>query len=395
MWKPISELETFLGPQERFDALTAATFRRFGPKIVDFSYANPYDGPADDVRHALHLALENKSDLSLQYSPYGGKTTTRRLVASKLSAEYGLPFEFRDIIMTPGAMAALNVAFRTIFGPDDEVLVITPCWLDYPLYLQNLGIPFRFVSTTEDKHLDMPAIERALTPKTRGIIFSHPCCPTGVVYSRDEIDALSKLLLEAESRLNTQIYLISDEVHQRLIWRAADFYSPLQSYPRSLRVYSFGKALAIQGQRIGYVAVSPEMPERESMRKQLERCVRATGFCGPTSLMQDAICRLLDYNPRLDLLAQNQEAIRTALTACGYTVCDAPATFFVYVKSPLEDDFTFTELLASHGVLVIPSTLFHERGYFRISVTAKAGSLPSGVRVLQQVLEDLSVYQQA
>jgi len=395
MWTPISALEPFFEPQKRFDALSAATFRRFGPKIVDLSYANPYDGPDDEVRQALHSAIGNTKDLSLQYTPYGGKTTTRRLIASKLSAEYGVPFHFRDVVMTPGAMAALNVTFRTLFGPEDEVLVPTPCWFDYPLYLQNLGIPYRFVTTTEDKHLDLSAIGRALSARTRAILLSHPCCPTGVVYSRDEIDGLADLLTHAEQRLNAPIYLISDEVHRHLIWRTTEFYSPLQAYPRSLTIYSFGKVLSLQGQRIGYVAVSPRMPERDSMRAQLERCVRITGFCAPTALMQNAICRLLDYHPRLDLLARHQETIRTNLKAWGYAVCDAPATFFVYVKSPLADDFAFTELLAARGVLVTPSTLFHETGYIRISLTAKSEAIAAGLPEFQRVLEDLAQYKHA
>lgn len=389
MWTSISDLEPLSAPQERFDALSAATFRRFGRHVVDLSYANPYDGPDDEVRRALQLAIADDKGLALQYTPYGGKTVTRRLIASRLSQDSGLPFNFRDVVMTPGATAALNVTFRALFGPDDELLVLTPCWLDYPLYLQNLGIPLRFVELRDDKHLDLSAIGHGLSRRSRGLLLSHPCCPTGVVYSREELEGLAALLAAAEERFDTRIHLISDEVHRQLIWRPVEFHSPLSSYPRSLSIYSFGKALSLQGQRIGYVAVSPRMPEREAMRRQLERCVRIMGFGAPTTLMQQAICRLLDYQPPLDMLASRQEAVRRELKAAGYEVCDAPATFFVYVKSPLADDFTFAERLAAHGVLVLPSTLFHESGYFRISVTASWDSLVAGLPVFRRVREGL------
>lgn len=387
--KGITHLQPLLEPQERLDQLIGATIRRFGRKAVDLSYANVYDGPDEDVLRALELSVREDRELAFQYTPYGGRTITRRLIASDLSQEYGLPFTFRDVIMTPGAMAALNVVFRALFGADDEVIVLTPCWHDYPLYLRNLGIPISLVALAKDKHLDLIAIGRALDRRTKGILFSQPCCPTGVLYGRDELEELAKLLREAEARFGTRLYLISDEVHRRLVWSGASFHSPLASYPRSLSIYSFGKALALQGQRIGYVAVSPQMPENHEVRQALERCVRLMGFCTPTNLMQRAICRLLDYRPRLDLLAQQQEAVRAQLVTYGYEVCKADATFFVYAKAPVPDDFKFAASLASFGVLVVPSTLFHESGYFRISLTARSASVATGLPTFARVLEAL------
>jgi aspartate aminotransferase len=395
MWKAINDLNEFFEPQEKFDRLMSATFRQFGPNVVDLSYANAYEGPDEQVLRALELSIREDKELSFQYTPYGGRTTTRRLVASKLIQEYKLPFNYRDIILTPGAMAALNIVFRTLFGPEDEVVVLTPCWLDYPLYLGNLGIPIRFVALNEDKHFDLTLIREALRAKTRGILFSHPSCPSGVLYPKEEIDGLSGLLVEAEKRFGTRIYLISDEVHRHIIWSGDPFYSPLLSYPRALSIYSFGKALFLQGQRIGYVAVSPQMPENRKIRGHLERCVRMMGFCTPTNLMQRAICRLLDYQPCLDRIARLQETVRVELEKYGYEVCRGEATFFVYVKSPLLDDFEFAEFLASHGVLVTPSTLFHERGYFRISVAARPESIMRALPVFEKVLEKVTAQDHA
>lgn len=385
----VKDLEALLEPQERLDRLIVAAFRRFGPKIVDLSYANPYDGPDEEVRGALMRAAAEQSGLSFQYTAAGGRTVTRRAIASRLRREYGLPFYFRDVIMTPGATAALNVVFRGLFGSDDEVIVLTPCWQDYPLYLRHLNIPISLVALREDKHFDLQAIGRALGRTTKAILFSQPCCPTGVLYSREELDALAMLLREAEERFGTSIFLISDEVHRQLIWSGKAFHSPLLSYPRSLSIYSFGKAFALQGQRIGYVAVSPQMPEHEEVREILERHTRIMGFCAPTSLMQHAVCDLLDYRPRVEALAEKQERVRRALAGYNYEVCDAEAAFFVYVKSPIQDDFRFAELLASHGVLVAPSTLYHEPGYIRLSLTARSEAIAAGLPAFADVLEDL------
>ncbi|MBI4638156.1 MAG: aminotransferase class I/II-fold pyridoxal phosphate-dependent enzyme [Candidatus Rokubacteria bacterium] len=385
----LKDLDALLEPQERLDRLIAATFRRFGPRLVDLSYANPYDGPDEEVLRALARVAAEGRGLSLQYTPYGGRVVTRRAIATRLSREYGLQFDLRDIIMTAGATAALNVVFRGLFGPEDEVIVLTPCWQDYPLYLRNLDIPTSFVALGGDKHLDLDAIGRALSRTTRGIVLSQPGCPTGVVYAKEELDGLATLLREAEARFGTSIYLISDEVHRRLVWGRRPLHSPLLSYPRSLSIYSFGKALALQGQRTGYVAVSPRMPENDEVRGTLERYVRIMGCCAPASLMQRAVCELLDRRPRVEALAENQKRVRSTLADFGYEICDAEATFFVYVKSPIRDDFRFAELLAAHAVLVVPSTLFHEPGHVRLSLTARSAAIAAGLPAFAGVLKRL------
>jgi aspartate aminotransferase len=240
MLTTLETLEPLLAPQERLDRIIAAAFGRFGPKLVDLSYANPYEGPPDEVMQVLRQVTAERKGLSLQYTPCAGRTATRRAIAAQLGDDYDLPFQFQDVIMTSGGMAGLNIAFRALFGPADEVLVLTPCWQDYPLYLRNLQIPIRVVPLGCDKHLDLPAIRRALGPNTRGLLFSHPCCPTGLVYTEDEIAGLSETLEQAQMQFGTRIYLISDEVHRHLVWNGATFVSPLLSYPRSLTIYSFG-----------------------------------------------------------------------------------------------------------------------------------------------------------
>lgn len=385
----LKELEPLLQAQDRLDGLIATTYRRFGPRVLDLAYANAHGGPGPQVRRALEEAVREDGDLAFQYSPYGGRTLPRRLVASRLREDYELPFEYRHVVLTPGAMAALNLVFSACFGPGDEVIVLTPCWHDYPLYLRNLGIPFRLVPLGPSKRLDPGAIDRALNGKTRGILLSQPCCPTGVLYSKSEVETLARQLAAAEERYGTEIYLISDEVHRDVDWGGARFWSPLRSHPRSFSVYSFGKALLLQGQRIGYVAVSPEMPDGVAKARALERWARVSGFCTPTDLMQRAVCRLLDHRPHWDWLAERQESVRRGLEGSGFEVCEARSTFFVYVRAPIEDDFELAEAAAGHGLLVVPSTLFHERGYFRLSLAGR-GDCERAVDVLGLVLEELS-----
>jgi aspartate aminotransferase len=379
-----AECLPFLEPQERFDEIAAGA-RRQNPRLVDLAYANASDGPDQRVLGALRQALADDRELSFQYTPYGGKTPIRRLIATSLGRRFHLDATFRDIVLTPGAMAALNAVFATLFGDGQEVLVLTPGWLDYPLYLTNLGIPFRFVPLREDKHLDVDAIEAALTPRTAGIVFPHPGCPTGVLFGNDELAALARVVGAAEQRFRGRIFVISDEVHRDVVWSGAPFVSALCHHPRTLAVYSFGKSLFLQGQRIGYIALSPRMPEREELQAELVRAMRTMGFCTPTALMQRAIAQLVDYTPALGTIAERQELTRAALREYGYRLCDAQATFFVYAQCPVPDDFTFVERLAQRGVLVLPSSMFHERGWFRISLTARTEALRKALPVFQSV----------
>lgn len=388
MLSAVAALEPLLEPQERLDRLIAAAFRRFGPRVVDLSYANPYAGPAEEVMQVLRQTTAERKGLSLQYTPCAGRTATRRAIAAQLEQEYALPFRFQDVIMTSGGMAGLNVACRALFRPADEVIVLTPCWQDYPLYLRNLNIPYRLVPLRPDKHLDLNAIRRSIGPATRGVLFSHPCCPTGVVYGDEEIAGLARILNDAQSLFGTSLYIVSDEVHRHLVWSGASYVSPLRMYPRSVTIYSFGKALSLQGQRIGYVAVSPQMPDREEARTALERCVRLMGFGSPASLMQYAVCDLVAYKPSTEPMSRVQAHVRTTLSRYGYEVCHGDATFYVYIKSPMADDFLFAERLASCGVLVVPSTLFHDPGYVRLSLTARPEAIDAALPVFDSVLNE-------
>ena len=389
MSSSIRTLQPLLDPQERLDRLIASTFRRFGPRVADLSYANPCDGPNEQVLSILARVTAESKGLSLQYTPIAGRTAARRAVADRLTRQFALPFDCRDIFLTAGAMPALNVVARSLFGPSDEVIVLTPAWQDYPLYLRHLNIPVRLVPLRQDKHLDLDAIRDAIGPATRGLLFSQPCCPTGVVYSRLGIEELAAVLAEAEARFATEIYIVSDEVHRDVLWSRCEFHSPLSSHDRSVSIYSFGKAFALQGQRIGYIALSPRLPQLDDVRTTIERSIRAMGFGHPTSIMQRAVIDLVDCERGVAALAGAHNVVRRSLKAFGYEIVDGDATFYVYVKSPVADEFQFTELLASHGVLVVPSTLFHDPGYIRLSLTARAQSITAALPVFAAALDEV------
>jgi aspartate aminotransferase len=212
------------------------------------------------------------------------------------------------------------------------------------------------------------------------VILSQPSNPTGLVYSAAELQALSALL----ARAPRPPLLISDECHRDFIFPPDRFVSPASCYDRSCVVHSFGKSLFLQGQRTGYVAVSPRHPERREFSRLLERLMRVTGFCTPSALMQRALGALLPLRPALDRFAERRARALQALQAGGYEVVPSQGTFFLYPRTPGGDDFAFCERLARRGVLVLPAPVFHHRGHFRLALTARDQTIDRALAVLAE-----------
>ena len=373
------DIERLLAPQRRFDELRRRTMLRAGAGLADLSYANAYGGPAPEVLAAIRRALDGVGELDLQYTPYGGSTVTRRIVAQHLSEATGLRFGFRDVVMTPGAMAALNLVFRALRekGPG-EVVVPVPCWLDYPLYLENLGLEARLVPVDPATlRLDVAAVAAAIGPRTRAVLLMQPTNPSGLLHTESELRALADALHGAPE----PPLLVSDESHRDVRFDGRPFVPPAAVWPRTCVVHSFGKSLQIQGQRIGYVAVSPAMPERPELVETLEKLCRVMGFCTPTSLMQLALRELSGYVPDWSVLSSRRRIALDALSAGGYDVVPSEATFFLYPRTPEGDDWTHAERLAEAGVLVLPAPVLHHAGHFRISLTCTDAMLEKAAEV--------------
>src|SRR5215208_655429 len=365
-----AELEGLMAPLERFESIRRRV-ARLGDRLADLSYANPYEGVRRAARGALRDALDDERMLDLQYAPYGGHTLARRAAADALLESHELPFDFRDVVLTPGAMSALVVALRTSGEPGDEVVIPVPCWLDYPLYARSLGLVPRLVPLAPDFGLDLDAIAEAIGPRTCALLLSHPANPTGRCYGPEELHGLGQVLERAQSAHGCSLTLIADETHRDFTERGT--YRTLAAYTaRVVIVYSFGKYHFMQGQRLGYAATSPQHPERREAADEMVRWTRIAGIATPTALMQRVLTRLLALHHDLGWIESSRSWLLDGLRSAGYSVTEPDATLFAYVQTPAryEDDFAFAERLASLGVLVLPAPVFHHRGHFRLSLTA-------------------------
>jgi aspartate aminotransferase len=377
------DVASLLEPLERFERLRRKA-SRLGDRLADLSYANPYAGAQGAARAAIAEALEDERLLDLQYSPFGGQTLVRRTVAEALGESHDLPFTFRDVVLTSGAMAALHIALRTAAGSGDHVVIPVPCWLDYPLYARHIGLQATLVELEPpDFALNPEALAAAVTASTCAVLLSHPANPTGRSYGADGLSALGAVLEELENNLGCRPTLIADETHRDFV--APDRYLSAASFvDRTVVVYSFGKYHFMQGQRLGYAAVSPRHPERTQASTEMVQWTRITGLCTPTALMQRAVSRLLALRYDQSWLDHWRRRFLDELGHAGYLVAPPDGTMFLYVQTPGDaDDFSFIETLASHGVLALPAPVFHHSGYFRLSLT---GSEPMLERALSALI---------
>lgn len=367
-------------PAARTEAVAAAMSRfldfvdvwdsiRLHPDVCDFAFGNPQELPLPEFSAAIQRYAEPKSKDWFAYKR--SEPEPRAVVAKALRELRGMAFEPEDIALTPGAFGALATAFRAFVDPGDEVVFSLPPWFLYePMLLAADAVPVKVRVRADDHDLDLDAIGSALGPRTRAVIVNTPNNPTGRIYPQRTLAALAELLTDASQRWGRTIWLISDEPYARLVFSDAEFRSPSEFYPYTLISYSYGKVLLTPGQRIGWLALSPSIPDRAPLRKVIERTQISGGWLFPNAVMQYAVGDLEQMSIDLAGLEAKRDRLTGELRAAGYHLRPPEGTFYLWVRSPVPNDVMFSRSLADHKILVLPGTTCEAPGYFRISLTA-------------------------
>jgi aspartate aminotransferase len=343
--------------------------RQGQPGISDFVVGNPHEMPLPGFSDALQRwsVPQHKDWFAYTFSD----PSAVAVVAASLRDRYDMAFEEADISMTTGAFGALSTALGAILDPGDEVIYMSPPWFFYDTLVAAAGGEHVGVKVNPDTFdLDITAIQAAITSRTRAVIVNSPNNPTGRIYAPETLQALSRLLSEHSERNGRTIYLISDESYSRILFDDQEFMTPTRFYPNSFLVYTYGKTLLTPGQRIGYLAMPPEMPERESLRVALLMTQVTLGYGFPNALLQHALVDLEQLSIDIPHLQQKRDRMVAALREFGYEVHVPQGTFYLLPRSPLSDDHAFVNLLAERDVLVLPGSMAEMPGYFRISLTA-------------------------
>lgn len=380
----------------RFQTESEWAKRGGGPAVVgslppprfDFVTGNPYEMPMPQIAESLARASTPQNKNWFQYTM--SATSARAAAARGLSERIGVEIAGDDLHLTSGGFAALAVVAQAVADPGDEIIVITPCFFFYESLIASSGaVPVRVPSLRPSFDPDLDALEKAITPRTAAVLVNTPNNPSGRIYPPAVLERLAAILERASAARGKPIYLLSDEAFSRIVYDGAPFHSPTRYYPYTLLLYTYGKTLLAPGLRLGYVAMSTNMPEpaRAQLRELVPMVGIASGWQFPSVPLQYALPELDRLAIDLSHLQSNRDALVAGLRAGGYEVNPPEGTFFMLVRSPWADDHAFVHHLVDHEVFVLPGSIAYAPGYFRMSmgVTRETveGALPAFAAAFQ------------
>ena len=341
---------------------------KFGAEnVFDFSLGNPILEPPMKFKQALRELADDPREGLHAYMSNAGFVETRQAVADYLNKFRGAVFSANDIVMTVGAGGGLNVVLKTLLDPGDEVVIPRPYFVEYNFYVDNhQGLPC-IVPTKRDFSLDIGAIEAAITSKTKAVLINSPNNPTGRVYHQQELVLLADLLLHHSKRLGRPIYLISDEPYRKITYDGISVPSVFDIYAESFVVTSFSKDLSLPGERIGYAAANPDMADKKMIMAGMVLANRILGYVNAPAFMQRAVAMLLEESIDISMYQKKRDMLCSGLASFGYQFERPGGAFYLFPRTPVEDDVEFVMALKEENILTVPGSGFGGPGHFRIA----------------------------
>ncbi|RMF86489.1 MAG: pyridoxal phosphate-dependent aminotransferase [Nitrospinota bacterium] len=364
----------------------AALKAQYGEEnVFDFSLGNPVLEPPPQVQERLQSLVTHPEPGMHRYMPNAGYPETRAAVARYLADAEGLPFTREHIVMVCGAGGGLNVVLKALLDPGDEVIILRPYFVEYLFYIDNHGGVSRIVDTDAQFRPDLDQIASAITGKTKALLLNSPHNPTGVVYDAETLTALGTLLRQKEAEIQHPLYLISDEPYRRILYDGRTFASIFAAYERSIAVTSHSKDLALPGERIGYIAVSPQMPEASLVVDALTFANRILGFVNAPALMQRVITGLQQVSIDVQWYQRKRDLLFDSLTKMGYSMVKPEGAFYMFPQSPVPDELEFVRALQQEHILTVPGRGFGQEGYFRIAYCVEDRTIENALPGFERV----------
>jgi aspartate aminotransferase len=335
--------------------------------VFDLSLGNPEMEPPPEFHRELKRLAETPHPGMHRYMENAGYAETREAVATQLSTESGIKCSLNEIVMTCGAAGALNVVLKTILNPGDEVILFAPYFAEYLNYIDNHDGVSRVLPTDSKFVPRLDTLEAAIGTRTRAVLINSPNNPSGAVYHDGFMRQLGELLLRKESALAAPIYLINDAPYSKIVFDGLDCPQVWPYYRDSITVTSHSKDLGLPGERIGYIAIHPECRQRKELVDGFIYCNRILGYVNAPALMQRVVSRLQAVTISVTEYQRKRDFLYQHLSQMGYSMVKPQGTFYMFPKSPLEDDVAFVRELQQHRVLTVPGRGFGTPGYFRIA----------------------------
>jgi aspartate aminotransferase len=361
--------------------------KQFGERnVFDLSIGSPTLEPPAEFKRELKRLADNPLPGMHRYMPNAGYTETREAVAARISEDTGVAVTGASVIMTCGAAGAMNVALRTVLNQGEEVILFAPYFLEFLNYIFYQGGESRILPTDERFLPQMDVLEAAISPKTRVVLINSPNNPTAVVYHEDVIRQIAELLNRKSAEYGNVIYLLSDEAYSRIIYDGIAYPSPLKYYTRSIIAGSHSKDLGLSGERIGFIVLHPECPQHDDLIGGMAFCNRTLGFVNAPAMIQRLVTKVQHATVAVSEYQRKRDFIYGHLVDMGYSVMKPQGTFYIFPKSPLEDDVAFIrELQWEHHVLTSPGLCFGAPGYFRISYSVEDWTLEGSIDGLRKI----------
>jgi aspartate aminotransferase len=336
-------------------------------KVFDFSLGNPNMKPPASFKTKLKALAESDEPRAHAYMPNPGYPHVRKAVADYLSREQETKITQNEILMTCGAAGGLNVILKTILDPQDEVITPAPYFMEYNFYVDNHGGSLKTSATQPDFSLDLNAMYAAISEKTKAVLINSPNNPTGRIYSEQSLRDLGSLLAEKSKKYAKTLYLISDEPYRKIVYDGVQVPSIFSCYSESIITTSYSKDLSLPGERIGFVAVNPSATYKTDLINGMGLANRILGFVNAPALMQRLVAALQGKSVDVSHYARKRKLLCDGLKGIGYEFTEPEGAFYLFVRSPIEDDVRFVKALQEELILAVPGVGFGGPGYFRLA----------------------------
>ena len=337
--------------------------------VYDFSLGNPNVPAPAAVKEAALQVLNEEDPLMVHgYMSNSGYEDVREAIAASLNRRFGTGYDAGNLVMTVGAAGGMNVIFKTLLNPGDEVIAFAPYFGEYRAYVSNYDGVLQVVPPdTETFQPNLKAFEKLLTEKTKAVIVNTPNNPTGVVYSAETLKRLADILEKKQKEWKTSIYLISDEPYRELVYGGVEVPWIPDFYRNTIVGYSFSKSLSLPGERIGYLVLPSEMDDSDAVKNAANVATRILGYVNAPSFFQRVVARCLEEKADIAYYDRNRETLYEGLKKAGLSCIKPEGAFYLFVKSPVEDEKEFCEKAKKQNLLLVPGSSFACPGYVRLA----------------------------
>ncbi len=338
--------------------------------VYDFSLGNPNVAAPEAVKRAIRELLDEENPIVLHgyTNSNSGYADVRETIASSLNERFGTHFTGKNIVMTVGAAGGLNVIFKSLINPGDEVIAFAPYFGEYRSYTNNYdGVLVEISPNTKNFQPKLEEFEEKITPKTKAVIVNTPNNPTGVVYSEETIQKLAAVMEKKQKEYGTDIFLISDEPYRELVYDGAEVPYLTKYYANTIIGYSYSKSLSLPGERIGYLVIPDEVSDSEELLAASNVATRILGFVNAPTLQQKVVAKCINEKTDISYYDRNREALYNGLKEGGFECIRPEGAFYLFMKSPVPDEKEFCKAAKKYNILIVPGSSFACPGYVRIA----------------------------